>query len=580
MGESNGTAGPGLEKAPTGIHGLDEVTGGGLPKGRPTLVCGSAGCGKTLFAMEFLVRGATTYGAPGVFFAFEETAGELAQNVRSLGFDLDDLAARSLIAVEHIRVERSEIEEAGDFDLEGLFIRLGLAIDTVGAKRVVLDTLETLFGGFDNQAILRSELRRLFRWLKDKGVTAVITAERGDGVLTRQGLEEYVSDCVILLDHRVNDQVSTRRLRVVKYRGTAHGTNEYPFLIDEDGFSVLPLTSLGLDHGASIERVSTGIPRLDSMLGGGVFRGTSVLLSGSAGTGKSSISAHLADAACRRGERCLYYSFEESPAQILRNMRSIGLDLKPWVQGGLLRFFTTRPTLFGLEMHLAAMHKHVREFNPALVVVDPISNFTAAGTAGEANAMLLRLVDFLKARGTTAVFVSLTSGGGVTEATEQQISSLIDTWILLRDIELGGERNRGLYVLKSRGTAHSNQIREFVLSDRGVDLRDVYVGPEGVLTGSMREAREAKEQAEAKIRAQMIATRRREIERRRQAVEAQIAALRAGFSAEEAELEHLNTAEKTADQQLRDDRTAMARSRRADANSHEPAAPARPGGTP
>ncbi|MBN9522719.1 circadian clock protein KaiC [bacterium] len=578
MSVTGGAGRPGLEKTPTGIHGLDEITGGGLPKGRPTLVCGAAGCGKTLLAMEFLVRGATEFGEPGVFFAFEETAGELAQNVRSLGFDLDALAAQNRVSLEHIRVERTEIEEAGDFDLEGLFIRLGLAIDTVRAKRVVLDTLETLFGGFDNQAILRSELRRLFRWLKDRGVTAVITAERGDGSLTRQGLEEYVSDCVILLDHRVTDQVSTRRLRVVKYRGTAHGTNEYPFLIDESGFSVLPLTSLGLDHPASTERVSTGIPRLDAMLGSGVFRGTSVLLSGTAGTGKSSIAAHLADAACRRGERCLYYSFEESPAQILRNMRSIGLDLGPWVATKQLRFITTRPTLFGLEMHLAAMHKHVREFDPALVVIDPISNFATAGTAGEANAMLLRLVDFLKARGTTAVFVSLTSGGGTLEATEQQISSLIDTWILLRDIELGGERNRGLYVLKSRGTAHSNQIREFVLTDLGVELRDVYVGPEGVLTGSMRAAQEAREQAAAEERKQAIATRRREVERRRAAVEAQIATLRAGFVTDEAELEHLIAAEEAADRQLRDDRAAMARNRRADANEPEPTAPGRPGG--
>jgi len=555
---------PGIAKAPTGIHGLDEITGGGLPQGRPTLVCGSAGCGKTLLAMEFLIRGIREFDEPGVFFSFEETAQELAENVRSLGFDLDDLAAHGKIAVEHIRIERDEFEATGEFDLEGLFIRLGLAIDTVGAKRVVLDTVETLFGGLANEAVVRSELRRLFRWLKDRGVTAVITAERGDRSLTRQGLEEYVSDCVILLDHRVNDQTSIRRLRIVKYRGSSHGTNEYPFLIDASGFSVLPLTSLGLDNLASVERLSTGIERLDAMLGGGPFRGTSVLLSGTAGTGKSSIAAHFAEASCRRGERCLYYSFEESPSQILRNMRSIGLDLAPWVEQGLLSFVSVRPTLYGLEMHLATMHKHILAVDPKLVVIDPISNFITAGSAREAHTMLLRLVDFLKTRQTTAVFVSLTSGGGAIEATEQNISSLIDTWILLRDIELGGERNRGLHVLKSRGTAHSNQVREFVLTAQGVEFRDVYVGPEGVLTGSMRLAQEARERAEAEARQQKIASKRRELDHKRHALEAQLAALRTGFEIAQEELELLIATREAAGQQVLDDRTDMANSRRAD----------------
>ncbi|MDC0669357.1 circadian clock protein KaiC [Nannocystis radixulma] len=562
---------PSIPKAPTGIHGLDDITGGGLPRGRPTLVCGSAGCGKTLMAMEFLVRGATDYEEPGVFFAFEETADDLAANVRSLGFDLEDLAARDKLVVEHIRIERSEIEEAGEFDLEGLFIRLGLAIDTVGAKRVVLDTLETLFGGFDNEAVLRSELRRLFRWLKERGVTAVITAERGDGTLTRQGLEEYVSDCVILLDHRMFDQVSTRRLRIVKYRGTMHGTNEYPFLIDSDGFSVLPLTSLKLDHEASNERISTGIERLDAMLGGGVYRGSSLLLSGSAGTGKSSVAAFMAAAACQRGERCLYYSFEESPSQVLRNMRSIGLDLAPWLENGLLSFVSTRPTFHGLEMHLATMYKHIRDLDPRVVVIDPISNFVSVGTALEAQSMLLRLVDFLKSRQTTAVFVSLISGAAATEATDQNISSLIDTWVLLRDVELGGERNRGLHVLKSRGTAHSNQVREFVLTSHGIELRDVYVGPEGVLTGSMRLAQEAKEREAAETRRLAIARKRREIDRKRLALEAQIAALRAEADTEETELELLLGAEEAIERRLLSDRAGMARSRRADAEEEETA---------
>ncbi|MBA3549032.1 MAG: circadian clock protein KaiC [Nannocystis sp.] len=561
----------GIAKAPTGIHGLDEITGGGLPQGRPTLICGSAGCGKTLLAMEFLVRGINEYGEPGVFFTFEETALELAQNVRSLGFDLEELEARGRIAIEHVRIDRDEFEETGEFDLEGLFIRLELAIDSIGAKRVVLDTIETLFGGLDNEAIVRSELRRLFRWLKDKGVTSVITAERGEWSLTRQGLEEYVSDCVILLDHRVNDQTSIRRLRIVKYRGSAHGTNEYPFLIDASGFSVLPLTSLGLDNQASNERISTGIDRLDVMLGGGPFRGTSVLLSGTAGTGKSSIAAHFAEASCRRGERCLYYSFEESQSQILRNMRSIGLDLAPWVEQKLLSFVSVRPTLYGLEMHLATMHKHICALEPQLVVVDPISNFVTAGSAREAHTMLLRLVDFLKTRQTTAVFVSLTSGGGAIEATEQNISSLIDTWILLRDIELGGERNRGLHVLKSRGTAHSNQVREFVLNANGVEFRDVYVGPEGVLTGSMRLAQEARERAVAEARQQKIASKRRELDQKRQALEAQISALRTGFEIAEDELELLIATKEAAGQQFLDDRSDMAHSRHADNEGAPPA---------
>jgi circadian clock protein KaiC len=556
-----------LPKAPTGIHGLDEVTGGGLPRGRPTLVCGSAGCGKTLLAMEFLVRGATEYGEPGVFMTFEESAEELAQNVRSLGFDLNALVDAKKLLVDHVHVERSEIEETGEYDLEGLFIRLGFAIDSLGAKRVVLDTIETLFGGLSNAAILRSELRRLFRWLKDKGVTAIITGERGDGTLTRQGLEEYVSDCVILLDHRVHDQWSTRRLRIVKYRGTTHGNNEYPFFIDEDGFSVLPITSLGLQHEASNERLSTGVPCLDAMLGGkGVYRGSSVLVSGTAGTGKTSLAAHFADAACRRGERCLYFAFEESQSQLIRNMRSIGLDLEPWLKKGLLRFEASRPTASGLEMHLATMHKQIRQFEPAFVIVDPISNLVAAGTLLEAGAVLVRLVDFLKGEQITGLFLNLSSGGNLLETTDVGLSSLIDTWLLLRDIELGGERNRGLYVLKSRGMAHSNQIREFVLTEQGIDLKDVYLGPEGVLTGSMRLAQEAREGTAALARQEEIQRRQRELERKRQALEAQMTALRVQFEAEKEELEHLIAEEQDNEEQQRQERTAMSRSRQVDGN--------------
>lgn len=553
---------PTLPKASTGIEGLDEVTGGGLPRGRPTLICGAAGSGKTLLAMEFLVRGAVELEEPGVFMAFEEQAEELTQNVRSLGFDLDDLAEQKKLVLDYVHIERSEIEETGEYNLEGLFVRLGYAIDSIGARRVVLDTLETLFGGLSNDAILRAELRRLFRWLKDKGVTAVVTGERGQGALTRHGLEEYVSDCVILLDHRVNEQMATRRLRIVKYRGTVHGTNEYPFLIDEDGISVLPITSLGLQHEASSGRLSSGIPKLDEMLGGeGYFRGSSVLVSGTAGTGKTSVAAHLADATARRGERCLYFAFEESQSQLVRNLRSIGLDLQPWLEKGLLRIHASRPTQHGLEMHLATIHKQIREFKPDVVIFDPISNFMSAGTLAEAQMMLMRLVDFLKAGEITALFTNLTSNEAARESTDVGISSLIDTWLFVRDIELGGERNRGMYILKSRGMGHSNQIREFVLTDRGIDLRDVYVGPEGVLTGSMRVAQEAREKAGALAQQQGTERRRRELERKRAALEARIAALRTEFAAEEEEVGQVIDQEETQEAQRVQDRDDMAESR-------------------
>ena len=458
-----------LPKAPSGIAGLDEVTLGGLPRGRPTLICGGAGSGKTLFAMEFLLRGALQFDEPGVFMAFEETEQDLTQNVRSLGFDAEALIAAKKVAIDYVRVERSEIDETGEYDLEGLFVRLGAAIDEVGAKRVVLDTLESLFSGFSNTAVLRAELRRLFRWLKDRGVTAVITGERGEGTFTRQGLEEYVSDCVILLDHRVVEQVSTRRLRIVKYRGTSHGTNEYPFLIDEQGISVLPLTSVGLDHAVSEERISAGVPDLDAMLGGkGYFRASSIMISGTAGTGKSSMAAHFADATCRRGERCLLFAFEESTAQILRNMRSIGLDLERWIEKGLLRIEASRPSLFGLEMHLVHIHKRVKEFDPRVVILDPISNFTASGSAAQAEAMLVRLIDFLKTHGVTAMLVSLTPTLGEAEGTG--ISSLIDTWVVLRSVEVGREYRRVLHVRKSRGMQHSNEGREFLITSKGIAL--------------------------------------------------------------------------------------------------------------
>ena len=553
-----------LPKTPTGIQGLDEITFGGLPRGRPTLICGSPGCGKTLLAVEFLVRGATQYGEPGVFMAFEETEEELTKNVASLGYDLKGLIARKKLVIDYVHIERSEIEETGEYDLEGLFVRLGQAIDSIGAKRVALDTIESIFSGLPDPVILRAELRRLFRWLKTKGVTAIITGERGEGALTRQGLEEYVSDCVILLDHRVTGQVSTRRLRVVKYRGSTHGSNEYPFLIDDkDGLSVLPVTSLGLEHKVSSERVSTGISRLDKMLGGGYFRGSSILVSGTAGTGKGSTAAHFADAACRRGERCLYLASEEGTEQILRNMRSIGIDLAPWVKKGLLRFDATRPTFHGLEMHLLRMHRLIDEFKPKAVIVDPITNYLALGDDLEVKAMLTLLIDFAKMNQITAIFTSLTLGGDYVEQTNIGVSSLMDTWILLRDLEINGERNRGIYVMKSRGMAHSNQIREFLLTDHGAELVDAYLGSEGVLTGSARAAQEGKEKADALERQQDSERKQRELERKRSALETQIAALRTRFAAEKEELEKKISEQESREEEFAENRAKMGRLRKA-----------------
>jgi circadian clock protein KaiC len=556
-----------LLKTATGIQGLDEITGGGLPRGRPTLICGSAGCGKTMLAMEFIMRGATEFNEPGVFMAFEETAKELTQNVLSLGFDLDKLIKQNKISVDHVRVERSEIEETGEYDLEGLFIRLGSAIDSIGAKRVVLDTIESLFGGLANESILRAELRRLFHWLKDKGVTAIITGERGENHLTRHGLEEYVSDCVILLDHRITEQLSTRRLRIVKYRGSSHGTNEYPFLIDEQGISVLPITSMKLQHEVTSERISSGIARLDNMLGGkGYYRGASILVSGTAGSGKTSVGAHFVDAACRRGETCLYFAFEESEKQIIRNMRSIGIDLEPWIQKGLLHCHATRPTFSGLETHLTTMHKLASDLKPRAVVIDPISNFISVGYTAEVKAMLMRLIDFFKSQHITAVFTNLTQGGDPKEQTDVGISSLMDTWLLLRDLELDGERNRCMYLLKSRGMAHSNQLREFLLSDHGVELLDVYVGPEGVLTGSARLAQEAREKDASLLRQQEIEQKKRELDRKRKILENQIATLQEEYKSQEEEL-HLAIGQQEAKElALTQDRVAMGKSRKMDTN--------------
>jgi len=554
-----------LTKTQTGIVGFDEITGGGLPAKRPALICGGPGCGKTLFATEFLVRGARQFNEPGVFVAFEETPEELTRNVASLGFDLGRLMRQKMLLVDYVHIERSEVQETGEYDLEGLFIRLDYAISSIGAKRVVLDTLEALFSGLPNEMLLRAELRRLFRWLKEKGVTAVITAERGERSMTRYGLEEYVADCVVLLDHRVNEQISTRRLRVVKYRGSLHGTNEYPFLIGENGISVLPITSLGLGHEAPKERISTGIPRLDTMLGGrGYYRGSSILISGMAGSGKTTLGAKFVEAACARGERAIYFALEESPLQIQRNMLSVGINLSGYVDKGLLKFHAARPAYHGLEMHLVGVHNAIREFRPSVAVIDPLTNLVEIGTSTEVKVMLTRLIDFLKTNKLTTIFTSLTSGGASMEQSEVGVSSLMDAWLVVRNLESSGERNRTLYVLKSRGMGHSNQVREFVLGRDGIDLVDVHLGQGEVLVGSARIAREARDREEATLQQSQAELRRRQTLQRRKTLEAQITALQSELDAAEqdAELEQRQTERQEV--RVERDRTTLARQRSAD----------------
>lgn len=552
-------------KSPTGVKGLDEITFGGLPKGRPTLICGNVGCGKTLLAMEFLVRGAKEFGEPGIFMSFEETEKDLVANVHSLGFDLRDLESKNMIHLDHVFLERTEISETGEFDLEGLFIRLNYAIDSIGAKRVVLDTIESLFEGLPNPLILRIELRRLFHWLKEKGVTTVITGESSDKNYTRQGLEEFVSDCVIVLDHRVTEQSSTRRMRIVKYRGSQHGTNEYPFLIDGTGFSVLPITSLSLNHVVSTERISSGIDRLDNMLGGeGYYKGSSVLISGTAGTGKSSIASKFTESICKRKEKVLYFSFEESPTQIIRNMRSIGIELEKWVDNGNLQFHSMRPTFSGLELHLTTMVKLINDFKPNVVIIDPLNSFVLGNNHLEAKMMLMRLIDYLKLHQITGFFTSLTVAGEPQEHTDVFISSLIDTWLLLRDIEIVGERNRGLYILKSRGMEHSNQIREFKLSKNGIELLDVYKGIDGVLTGSARLAQEAKDNAQRLYRQHEIEQKQFELENKRKLMEVKIKELKDEFEIEKAETLKIISFEQDISNTLENDSLRMTLNRRSD----------------
>ncbi|MCO5730045.1 circadian clock protein KaiC [Rhizobium sp. SSA_523] len=553
---------PGIEKSLTGIEGFDELTLGGLPSGRPSLICGSAGCGKTLFASTFLINGARDYDEPGVFVTFEERPIDIVNNVASLGFAVDDLVDQGKLLIEHVAVDPADVAEIGDYDLEGLFLRLELAIDQIGAKRVVLDTIESLFSAFQNPAVLRAEIRRLFDWLKHKGMTTVITGERGDGTLTRQGLEEYVSDCVILLDHRVHNQISTRRMRIVKYRGTAHGTNEYPFLIDRDGFSVLPISALGLNHQVSDTRISTGIADLDRMMdGGGFYRGSSILVTGVAGSGKSTVGANFVNATCSAGERALYFSFEESAEQTVRNMRSVGLDLQRHLDAGLLKYIAARPTFYSLEMHLAVMLREINRFNPALVVLDPISAFLGTGDDLEVQSMLLRMVDALKSRGITAVVNHLMHSQDGRNATEAGLSSLMDGWILLLNREHSGEFNRELYLLKARGMAHSNQVREFVMSSDGIRLLEPYIGAGQALTGSARKAEEARLRLQDIERRREIETAKQEIAERRRRAAAELEALQARIASDEAELARFEDDEREIERQRRADADAMRQSR-------------------
>lgn len=478
----------GVDKAPTGVRGFDVITGGGVPRGRATLVTGASGTGKTLFGVEFLVRGAVEHGEPGVLISFEETADDIAANVAGLGFDIPALRAQGLLAVDAFVSDGTQEVTAGPFDLDGLFLRLDAAVASVGARRLVIDTIESLFGRLHDEVALRGELVRLFHWIKARGLTAVITGEQGQGGrLTRFGIEEYVSDCVIVLDTRLHDDVSTRRLRVAKYRGSTHGTNQYPFVITERGFAVLPLTAMGLTYDAPDDRISSGVPALDEMLGGGILRASTVLVSGSAGTGKTTIAAQAVEAACERGERALFVTFEESPAQLMRNMRSVGIDLQRWIDAGRLRIEAERSTAMGLEEHLVALDRYIEEAQPTVVALDALGSLGRVGTGTAVTATVARQVDAMKSRGITSVLTVL-AGEGEGEAASLAVSSLTDTWLLLRNVERDGERNRLLFVIKSRGTAHSNKVREFLLTESGAQLVDVFVDDDGeVLTGSRRE---------------------------------------------------------------------------------------------
>jgi len=556
----------GIDKSPTGIEGFDEITMGGLPRARPTLVCGKAGSGKTLFAVEFIYKGAKEFDEPGVFVAFEETPEELQKNVASLGWDLQELISSKKLIIEHIQINPSEIIETGEYTLDGLLLRLEAAIDEIGAKRLAIDTLEVLFGSYTNNFILRSEIQRLFRFLKKRKITTLITGEKGEGRLTRHGLEEYVSDCVISLEHSLNKGIATRRLRVVKYRGSRHGTNEYPFFIDKDGFSLMPITDLEMNYDISSEKLSTGISRLDTMFGGeGIYRGSSILISGTAGTGKSTLAMTFAKASCQRGEPCLFISFEEAPNQIIRNMHSVGFKLDKFLKKELLHFYSTRPTMMGLEEHLYMLQSLIEKNGPQMVIVDPITNLLSISSDLEVKWMFTRLIDYIKRKNITIVMTDLTEQDNFyRESSTVGISSLIDTWIFLRDMENGGEKNKGLYILKARGLNHSNQIREFRITSGGINLLDVYTGPGGVLTGSARIAQMVNDKLEELKRNQQIESKQKQLELMRKHMELKIAEIKAEFAKQETELQQLIEQERVKQQMVEAAKKEMAKSRRAD----------------
>ena len=559
---------PPLPKALTGIEGLDIITEGGLPKGRASLICGSTGTGKTLLAMEFLLNGAREYNEPGVFMAFEESTNDLIANVASIGFDLKGLIASKKVVVDFVYIDRDEIVEAGEYNLDARFIRLGAAIDSIGAKRVILDTIESLFSSLPNPAVLRAELRRLFRWLKEKGVTAVITAEGGTDTLSRQGIEEYVSDCVINVSISIEERVASRKLRIVKYRGSSHGSNEYPFVIDGEGFSLIPITSARLEHKVSLARVSSGIPRLDTMLGGaGFYHGSVIMISGTSGTGKTTFMAHFADAACRRNERVVYFSFEESPDQIIRNMSSVGLNLEQWVKKGLLVIESRRTTQCGLDMHLVLAQNLIAGHAPKVVILDPVTSFLDIANSSDVKRIVMKFVDHMKSHGITTMFGSFTPSGLPSEVSVVNISSLIDSWILLRDLENNGERNRGVYILKSRGMNHSNQVREFLISDHGVEICDVYIGTGGVATGGARLNMLAQEKALGIKLQEEIELRQFDLENKRNVLDSKIAAMRAEFAAQEASNLKMIAQDKNRRTQVSADRTAMGKVRNVDENN-------------
>ncbi len=557
-----------LAKVPTGIEGFDEITFGGLPAGRTTLLTGLSGSGKTVFGMQFLAQGAARYGEPGVLVGFEETEDELITNAASLGFDFANLISAGKLVIDRISVEPDVVVETGRYDLSALHIRIEHAVDSIGARRIVLDGIPALFYGLTDTSAVRIALTRLYAWLKSKGLTALVTAE-SNTELAQHGLGLSLTDCIVVAGERTRENVSTRYLRVAKYRGSAHGTSEYPCLIGSTGYKVIPLTSITVDYEASTERISTGIPRLDTMLGGqGFYRGNSVMVTGGAGTGKSSLAAHLALATCQRGKRCLYFAFEESQEEVMRNMRSIGVDLRPQVAAGLLKFRSSRATMFGLEMHLAMMENEIAAFQPHVVILDPVSNLLSIGSFNEVRAMVSRLVDFLKGRGITSLLTSLS----MTDPPESDVgvSSLVDTWMLLTNFEANGEQTRLLRILKSRGSAHSSQVREFIMTDRGVRLEDVYLGPEGMLTGTARKAQEARELAEADLRLREMERKERQYQQRRAALQAQVAALQAEIEATEVDMEHLRIETEQYEAERTSQREERAHRRWADGDEGEP----------